>query len=50
MDMSRGIASLFMIVMLGAGAVRVATAQQSARPVDDAALKDAAKTGEDWIS
>src|ERR1017187_6614084 len=47
--MSRGISSLFMIVALGAGAVWIATAQQ-ARRVDDAALKDAAKTGEEWIS
>jgi len=38
------------MIVLGAGAVRVATAQQGAKPVDDAALKDAAKTGEEWIS
>jgi PQQ-dependent dehydrogenase (methanol/ethanol family) len=49
MRMSRGIGSLFTIAVLGAGAVRIAGAQQ-ARRVDDAALKDAAKTGEEWIS
>jgi PQQ-dependent dehydrogenase (methanol/ethanol family) len=38
-----------MIVALGAGAAWVALAQQ-AHKVDEAALKDAGKTGEEWIS
>jgi len=38
-----------MIVLLGAGAAWIAVAQQSRR-VDEAALKDAGKTGEEWIS
>ncbi len=45
----RGTNSLFTIVALGAGAVWIAGAQQNRR-VDDAALKDAGKTGEEWIS
>jgi quinohemoprotein ethanol dehydrogenase len=37
------------VLLFGIAAVSVAMAQQS-RPVDDAALKDAGKTGEEWIS
>src|ERR1019366_4296324 len=47
--MSRRISSLLSIVALGAGAAWIAVAQQ-AHKVDDAALKDAGKTGEEWIS
>src|SRR5580700_8993479 len=48
--MSRGTTLLFTSFALGAGALWIASAQQPAKPVDDAALKDAAKTGEEWIS
>jgi len=37
------------VLLFGLAAVSMATAQQS-RPVDDAALKDAGRTGEEWIS
>jgi len=37
------------VLLFGVAAISIATAQQS-RPVDDAALKDAGKTGEEWIS
>src|ERR1700732_4362239 len=47
--MSRRIGSLSTVVALGAGAAWMAGAQQ-AHKVDDAALKDAGKTGEEWIS
>ena len=37
------------VFLLGLAALFIAAAQQP-RPVDDAALKDAGKTGEEWIS
>ena len=37
------------VFLFGLAAISMAMAQQS-RPVDDAALKDAGKTGEEWIS
>ena len=37
------------VLILGLAGIAVGIAQQS-RPVDDAALKDAGKTGEEWIS
>ena len=37
------------VLLSGFAAISFAIAQQS-RPVDDAALKDAGKTGEEWIS
>jgi quinohemoprotein ethanol dehydrogenase len=47
--MSRGIGSQLLIVALGTYSAGIAVAQQPHR-VDDAALKDAGKTGEEWIS
>jgi len=44
----RGMKSLFVVVGIGLGAFWIANAQQN-KPVDDAALKDAATTG-DWVS
>jgi quinohemoprotein ethanol dehydrogenase len=38
------------VLLFGFAAISMATAQQSTRPVDDAALKDAGKTGEEWLS
>ncbi len=45
----RGVKPLLVVAGFGLGAFWIANAQQS-KPVDDAALKDAAKTGDDWIS
>jgi PQQ-dependent dehydrogenase (methanol/ethanol family) len=46
---SRGFKILLLTLVLGLIAVWVAAAQQP-RKIDDAALKDAARTGDEWIS
>ena len=45
----RGSKTLLLVAGSGLGALWIAYAQQ-AKPIDEAALKDAAKTGEEWIS
>jgi PQQ-dependent dehydrogenase (methanol/ethanol family) len=46
---SRGFKMLLFTVVLGSAATWIATAQQPRR-VDEAALRDAGRTGEEWIS
>ena len=46
---SRGFKILSLTVIFGSAATWVALAQQP-RKIDDAALRDAARTGEEWIS
>ena len=46
---SRGLKMLFCAAILGSAAAWIAAAQQP-RKIDDAALRDAARTGEEWIT
>ena len=48
-NVSAGFRALLVCVALGSAVPRTAVAQQT-RPIDDAALKAAGRTGEEWIS
>jgi hypothetical protein len=49
MRIRRAVRSLVPVAFATLGAIWIASGQQQARKVDDAALKGAAKTGEEWI-